>query len=68
MLFVALRGERTDGYDYIPQAAKVGCRCVVAERIDSSLPGEITALIVPTASERCLTLRGDTGSASLADG
>ena len=47
VLFVALRGERTDGYDYIPQAAKAGCRCVVAERTDSSLPGEITALIVP---------------------
>ncbi|HHT54251.1 MAG TPA: UDP-N-acetylmuramoyl-tripeptide--D-alanyl-D-alanine ligase [Clostridiales bacterium] len=56
VLFVALRGERTDGYDYIPQAAKVGCRCVVAERIDSSLPGEITALIVPDSQRALLDI------------
>ncbi len=56
VLFVAIRGERTDGYDYIPQAAKAGCRCVIAERTDSSMPGGITALIVPDSQRALLDI------------
>lgn len=31
-VFVALRGEKNDGHDYIPDALKCGCRCILCER------------------------------------
>jgi len=38
-LFVALRGSRVDGHDYVVQAIRQGCSCVVVERDPGSLPG-----------------------------
>jgi len=31
-LFIAMRGERVDGHDYIEKALENGCRCVLCER------------------------------------
>lgn len=31
-LFIAIRGERVDGHDYIAKAAELGCRCVLSEQ------------------------------------
>jgi UDP-N-acetylmuramoyl-tripeptide--D-alanyl-D-alanine ligase len=53
IMFVALRGERTDGHDYIPLAVRSGCRAVIAERYDSVLPEQVCAVIVPD-SQRAL--------------
>lgn len=45
--FVALRGERVDGHDYIPYALKNGCRCVICERRTPELENsEATAIVV----------------------
>jgi UDP-N-acetylmuramoyl-tripeptide--D-alanyl-D-alanine ligase len=47
-LFVALRGERFDAHDFLPQAAAAGAAAAVAERglaDDSALPG----VLVPDA-------------------
>lgn len=49
ILFVALRGERSDGHDFIPTACKAGSPCVIAERHDGLIPGGVAALIVPDA-------------------
>lgn len=46
VLFVALRGERSDGYDFIPAAHKLGCRAVIAERHDGIIPDGVAAVIV----------------------
>ncbi len=32
-MFIATRGERVDGHDYIASAIKNGCRCILCERI-----------------------------------
>ena len=36
-LFIALKGERFDGHDYIPQAIARGAAAVIAERIPDAL-------------------------------
>ncbi|NCO36600.1 MAG: hypothetical protein AUJ92_22155 [Armatimonadetes bacterium CG2_30_59_28] len=45
-LFVALRGERFDGHDYVEQAAKSGAAGVVVERGRGGLSGAVTAVEV----------------------
>ena len=45
-MFVAIRGERTDGHAYIPNVVKAGCRCVLAERVPLDVKG-ICVIIVP---------------------
>lgn len=32
-MFVAIRGERVDGHDYIGQVIKAGCRCILCEYV-----------------------------------
>ena len=45
--FVALRGERVDGHDYIAAALKNGCRCVICEhRTDALALSDATAIVV----------------------
>ena len=44
-MFVAIRGERVDGHDYIGQAIAAGCRCFLCEYV----PGEICAKHVGAA-------------------
>ena len=45
--FVALRGDRVDGHDYISAALERGCRCVICERSTPELErSEATAIVV----------------------
>ena len=44
--FVALRGERVDGHDYIEYAIKNGCRCVICEHRNEALVASDTTAIV----------------------
>ncbi len=45
--FVALRGERVDGHDYISVALKKGCRCIICDHRTEELENsEATAIVV----------------------
>lgn len=51
-LFIAMKGERVDGNDYIASAISRGCRCVLSERAPTSLDGDgYAAVSVPNAIE-----------------
>lgn len=52
-LFVALRGERVDGHDYIDAATLRGCRCVLCERECAT---DAIGLIVPDTEAALLRL------------
>ncbi len=45
-LFVAMRGERVDGHDYISKAKENGCRCFLCERIPQDCSDNIGAVTV----------------------
>ncbi len=45
-LFVATRGERVDGHDYIVAASDLGCRCFVCEYVPSDISGKKLAFCV----------------------
>ncbi len=45
-LFVAIKGERFDGHDYIAQAIKNGAAAVIADRIPEGLDDEATSRIL----------------------
>ena len=45
-LFVALRGERFDGHDFLPEAAARGARAAVVERAQGASPGPLPRLVV----------------------
>ncbi|HKU66800.1 MAG TPA: UDP-N-acetylmuramoyl-L-alanyl-D-glutamate--2,6-diaminopimelate ligase [Candidatus Baltobacteraceae bacterium] len=54
-LFVALRGEHTDGHRFIGDAVSRGCEAVVMERLEdlrasASVPAHVTAVIVPDSA------------------
>lgn len=44
-LFVATRGERVDGHDYIISALDGGCRCVLCEYVPSGIAGRRAAFV-----------------------
>lgn len=44
-LFVATRGERVDGHDYIISALDGGCRCVLCEYVPSGIAGREAAFV-----------------------
>ena len=46
-LFIALKGEKTDGYNYIPAAMENGAICAVTEREYTGFP----CIVVPDAAE-----------------
>ncbi|MBI5577022.1 MAG: UDP-N-acetylmuramoyl-L-alanyl-D-glutamate--2,6-diaminopimelate ligase [Deltaproteobacteria bacterium] len=48
-LFVALSGERTDGHEFLPQAARAGAAAALVEREIPSLP--LPAVRVPSTAE-----------------
>ena len=74
-LFVALRGEHTDGHRFIGDAIARGCEAVVTEE-PSSAPENVAAIVVPDSARalsqiadafygspsRSLTLAGITGT------
>lgn len=39
-MFVATRGERVDGHDYISDAIDKGCRCILCEYVPSNIVGK----------------------------
>lgn len=44
-LFVATRGERVDGHDYIISAIEKGCRCVLCEYVPTDIAGREVAFV-----------------------
>ena len=54
-VFVALRGERVDGHDFIPMALARGCRCVICEHRTEELEGSDATAIVVGDSELALS-------------
>lgn len=57
MLFVALRGEHTDGHRFVGQAIERGAAAVVVEQL-GDVPDAITAIVVPD-SARALSQLAD---------
>lgn len=53
--FVALRGERVDGHDYIATALANGCRCVICERRNEALEKSSATAIVVNDTELALS-------------
>ncbi len=53
--FVALRGERVDGHDYIASALERGCRCVICEHRTEQLDRSDATAIVVNDSELALS-------------
>lgn len=45
-MFVATRGERVDGHDYIINAIEQGCRCVLCEYVPTNISGKSVAYVV----------------------
>ena len=45
-MFVATRGERVDGHDYIIKAVEAGCRCVLCEYVPTDISGKAVAYTV----------------------
>ncbi len=45
-MFVATRGERVDGHDYILQAILLGCRCILCEYVPTNISGKQAAYVV----------------------
>ncbi len=54
--FVALRGERVDGHDYIPAALERGCRCVICDHTTGELEASDATAIVVSDTEMALSL------------
>lgn len=44
-LFVATRGERVDGHDYIVSALDLGCRCVLCEYVPVNISGRCASFV-----------------------
>ncbi len=44
-LFIATRGERVDGHDYIVSALESGCRCVLCEYVPTNIAGREAAFV-----------------------
>ncbi len=44
-LFIATRGERVDGHDYIISALDNGCRCVLCEYVPTNIAGREAAFV-----------------------
>ena len=53
--FVALRGDRVDGHDYIESAIANGCRCIICERRNEAIATSSATSIVVGDSELALS-------------
>lgn len=54
-VFAALRGEHTDGHDYIDSALQNGCRCIICERSNEAVESAGVAAIVVNDTELALS-------------
>lgn len=45
-MFVATRGERVDGHDYILKAIEQGCRCILCEYVPTNISGKAASYVV----------------------
>lgn len=54
-LFVATKGERVDGHDYIASALDAGCRCVLCEYIPQNVRGRCAAFVTVDSSVAALS-------------
>ena len=55
--FVALHGERADGHNYIPDAIRAGCRCVICEQSTEEIEqAGVTAIVVKDTELALATL------------
>lgn len=45
-MFVATRGERVDGHDYIIKAIELGCKCILCEYVPADISGKSAAFAV----------------------
>ncbi len=45
-VFVAIRGERVDGHDYIKNVVENGCRCIICEKIPVGIDENRAAFVV----------------------
>ncbi len=52
--FCALRGERVNGHDYIPQAIARGCRCILCEQSCEAIEAAGISAVVVKDSEMAL--------------
>jgi UDP-N-acetylmuramoyl-L-alanyl-D-glutamate--2,6-diaminopimelate ligase len=48
-VFFAIAGAKQDGLAFVPQAVENGAAAIVAERMPSSLPGDVGAIVVDDA-------------------
>jgi UDP-N-acetylmuramoyl-tripeptide--D-alanyl-D-alanine ligase len=55
-MFVATRGERVDGHDYISRALDRGCRCILCERIPEEVKDRDAAFITVKDSIEAFSL------------
>ena len=53
-VFAALRGEKVDGHNFIPQVLAAGCRCVICEQSSEELEAAGASVIVVKDSEMAL--------------
>ncbi len=58
-LFVAVKGTRQDGHDYIAQAVRAGARAVVCEKLPESLSKEVTYIQVESSSRALGIMAGN---------
>ena len=49
-LFAAIKGERSDGHDYIKTALEAGAACVICERVQEGLEGKPLILVKDTVT------------------
>ncbi len=49
-MFVATRGERVDGHDYILKAIEQGCKCILCEYVPTNISGRKAAYVVVESS------------------
>lgn len=59
-VFVALRGERVDGHDYIPVALAAGCRCIICEKGSKAMEDVGASVIMVSDSELALAYLANT--------
>ncbi|MBR6914768.1 MAG: UDP-N-acetylmuramoylalanyl-D-glutamyl-2, 6-diaminopimelate--D-alanyl-D-alanine ligase, partial [Clostridia bacterium] len=50
-LFCAIKGERADGADYIPQAAELGAVCILTTRDPADIPDPGTPVTIVTVDD-----------------